>query len=58
MTSQNRRARPFYKPPASLQPPRLQAPTHLTRRAALKLYCFHPVQPNLLRCRETRNDSI
>jgi len=38
---------PCYKPPA-----------HLTCRTALAFDCLYPVQPNRLRCRETRNKSI
>ena len=47
VTSQNRRAQPFYKPP-----------THVTRCTALAFQSFQLVQPNHLRCRETQNESI
>jgi len=46
MTSQNRRARPFYKSPANLQ-----APARLTRRTALTLIVY-------IRCKDAEKHGM
>jgi len=51
MTSQNRRARPFYKPPPNLQHT-LHAVPHLHSKVFIRC------SPTRQRCRETWNESI